>query len=296
MVLLLTLQVNRLNPFLEKNYEPCINSAHCVGFVVNERDELWASIRIFEIANTIPTMRHFVYSSLDYFLQMENFNHKYAVHHANAKGRFHTYLQGMQSPAHTSSKLAWSVLLTVAYNEDLMGGPCVPRIDADGTRIFKMPLGTGRMPWITLSDLGVFALKIFQDPEYWSGRTLGGVSHFITGTEMAETLSRVAGVDARYEAVTYDEWVAELPFRDLPVAQDDPDGIKHGENFRMWWPCWEDGTLDNHRDMAELKNLHPGLQSFEGWVRETDWNGTARPFMKLLMDAGVTAEMHQPTQ
>lgn len=170
----------------------------------------------------------------------------------------------------------------------------MPQIDADGTRVFKFPLGEGRMPWITLSDVGAFALKIFQDREYWSGKFLNGVSHFVTGTEMAETLSRVAGVSARYEPVSYDEWVLQLPFRDFPVAQDDPDGIKHKDNFRMWWPCWEDGLVEDYRSVAELKAIHPGLQSFEDWVRETGWDGTAKPFMKQLMDAGLTAEIYQP--
>jgi len=40
------------------------------GFTVKESDEIWASIRIFEIANRIPTLRHFVFSSIDYYLKV----------------------------------------------------------------------------------------------------------------------------------------------------------------------------------------------------------------------------------
>jgi hypothetical protein len=76
------------------------------GFTVDEPDELWAGVRIFELANTIQTLRHLVYTSIDYYLQLTNFDHKYATHHTNGKGRVHTYLQGMSSPAHPSSKLA----------------------------------------------------------------------------------------------------------------------------------------------------------------------------------------------
>jgi hypothetical protein len=40
------------------------------GFTVKESDEIWASIRIWEIANRIPTLRHFVFSSIDYYLKV----------------------------------------------------------------------------------------------------------------------------------------------------------------------------------------------------------------------------------
>ena len=260
---------------------------------MNERDELWAGIRIFELANTIPTLCHFVYSSIDYYLQLTNFNHKYATHHTNGKGRVHTYLQGICSPAHPSSHLTWTVLLTGVYNEDLMGGPCVPQIAADGTRLFKLPLAGGSLPLITLSDCGTFALKIFQDREYWSGKTLNAASHFATGNEIAETLARVSGVQARYEPVSFDEWAGTIPFRDLPVAKMDPEGITFAQNFRMWWSGFQDNVLLETRDLEELKRIHPKLQSLEDWMNETGWDGTAKQVLKLLIDTGITAEMQQ---
>jgi hypothetical protein len=51
------------------------------GFTVNEQDELWSGVRIFEIANSIPTLRHYVYGSIDYYLQHTGFNIKYGAHH-----------------------------------------------------------------------------------------------------------------------------------------------------------------------------------------------------------------------
>lgn len=40
------------------------------GFTVKEADEIWAAIRIFETAKTIPTLRHFVWSGMDYALEV----------------------------------------------------------------------------------------------------------------------------------------------------------------------------------------------------------------------------------
>ncbi|KAH8897144.1 NAD(P)-binding protein [Thozetella sp. PMI_491] len=265
------------------------------GFTVNERDELWAGVRIFEIANSIPTLRHFVYSSIDYYLQLTNFNHKYASHHTNGKGRVHTYLRGMDSPAHPSSKVAWSVLMTGAYNENLIGGPYVPHITEDGTRVFKMPLGDGHLPLMTVKDCGIFARIIFEDREAWSGKTLYAASHFVTGQELAETLSRVAGVKARYEDVTIKEWVDAFPYSSAPVATTDPDGITFGENFTMWWPAFQESLLLKlkQRDMGELKKIHPGLQSLEDWIRESGWDGVAGHVLKNTFDSGISPSMKQ---
>ncbi|KAH8652130.1 hypothetical protein BX600DRAFT_489432 [Xylariales sp. PMI_506] len=281
---------------VEKALEDCYGVfVNTDGFTVNEPDELWAGVRIFEIANTIPTLRHYVYSSIDYYLQLTNFDHKYAAHHTNGKGRVQTYLQGMPSPAHPSSKLAWSVLVTGVYDEDLMGGPCVPHIAADGTRVFKLPLGDGHLPLMTLKDCGTFALKIFQDREAWSGKTLNAVSHFATGQEIADTLARVAGVKARYEPVTIESWVRDLPYSEAPMSSMDPSGISAGQNFSMWWPGFQDSVLLRlgTRDMEELRRIHPGLQSLEDWMTETGWDGSAEPVLKGFVDAGITAEMQQ---
>ncbi|QYT02280.1 NAD-P-binding protein [Trichoderma simmonsii] len=265
------------------------------GFTVNEPDELWAGVRIFEIANTIPTLRHFVYSSIDYYLRLTNFDHKYAAHHTNGKGRVHTYLDGMTSPAHPDSKLVWSVLITGPYNEDLIGGPYVPHIAADGTRVFRFPLGDGYIPFMTLQDCGAFALHMFQNREEWSGKTLLATSHFSTGKEIAETLSRVAGVKARYENITIQEWVDTLPYADAPVSSMYPDGITVGQNFSMWWPGFANSILKNEgtRDLAEMKRINPNLQSLEDWIRESKWDGTARQVLKGFKDGGITAEMQQ---
>ena len=36
------------------------------GFTVTEASEIWAGIRIFEMARQVKTVRHYVWSSIDY--------------------------------------------------------------------------------------------------------------------------------------------------------------------------------------------------------------------------------------
>lgn len=201
----------------------------------------------------------------------------------------------MTSPAHPDSKLVWSTLVTGVYDEDLMGGPLVPQIAADGTRVFRLPLADGYVPFMTLKDCAAFALHMFQHREEWSGKTLLGTSHFSNGKEIAETLSRVAGVKARYEPITIQEWVDNLPYANAPVASTDPDGITVAQNFSMWWTGFQDSILKNvgTRDLSEMKRINPNLQSLEDWIRENRWDGTAKPVLKGFIDAGITAEIQQ---
>jgi hypothetical protein len=226
---------------------------------------------------------------------LTNFDHKHAAHHTNGKGRVHTYLDGMTSPAHPDSKLVWSVLITGPYNEDLIGGPYVPHIAADGTRVFRLPLADGYLPLMTLKDCGAFALKMFQNREAWSGKTLLATSHFANGQELAETLSRVAGVKARYEPISVKEWVDTLTYANAPVSSMYPDGITVGQNFSLWWPGFQESILMKlgTRDLEEMKRINPNLQSLEDWIRETKWDGTAHQILKGFIDAGITAESQQ---
>lgn len=209
----------------------------------------------------------------------------------------HTYLEGLPSPAHPASQLAWTVLVTGVYDEDLMGGPLQPDIEADGTRVFRLPLGDdGHLPLMTLRDCGALALAVFRDRAAWSGRTLRAVSHFATGAELAAALARVAGVPARYEDVPVANWVAALPYARAPAAAADPDGITAGDNYALWWPGFRDNVVLRlgERDFGELRRVHPGLQSLDDWLRETRWDGTAQPVLKALVDAGFTVPVQEP--
>ena len=196
------------------------------------------------------------------------------------------YLQNQPSST-TDTGLTWSILVTGAYTEMLAGGLFAPTIQADGTRIFTMPLANGHLPLLTLPDLGAFALKIFQDREYWSGKTLNTVSHFATGQEIADTLERVAGVKAVYQPLSIEEWIAELPYAGAPVATTDPEGITVGENFSMWWPGFQDSILLPTRDIPALKTIHPGMQSLEQWMRDVGYDGSAKPFLKGFIDNNI---------
>ena len=180
------------------------------------------------------------------------------------------------------------------YNEDLLSGPLRPIIDpATGVRHVRLPVGnpSGRIPFITLRDLGLFAGKCFSDRERWSGQTLNAVSHFSTGPEIADALSRAAGVKADYETVTFDQWSEENlgPLANYPLASTDPRGITWKENFALFWPGLENSILYERtpRDLEALKKILPGLESMEDWMKRVGFDGTGRGVLKGMIDAGV---------
>ena len=40
------------------------------GFTVGEEKEIFAGLRIYELAKQVPTIRHYVWSNLDYFAKV----------------------------------------------------------------------------------------------------------------------------------------------------------------------------------------------------------------------------------
>jgi hypothetical protein len=183
--------------------------------------------------------------------------------------------------------LSRTILNTGVYDEDLLGGPVMPHIKEDGTRLFALPLGRGHLPLMSLKDMGIFALKVFQDRERWSGKTLNLASHFATGPELAGTLEKVAGVKAIFQNVTIGEWTSSLSFADAPVASTDPEGITVGENFSMWWPGFQDSVLLPTRDMDLLREINPDLETLEGWMKRVGYDGSGKGVLKGWMDLGI---------
>lgn len=160
------------------------------------------------------------------------------------------------------------------------GGTFIPQIEADGTRVYSLPLGKGKLPLIALPDLGLFARIIFENRSEWSGQTLGVVSQFVTGDEIAETLTKVTGIPAVYKPCSGEKWVNQVPWASEPVAKMDPSGPTHRDNWLMWWRAYEDDLLLPERDMVKLKALNPDLRTLEAWMKETNYDGQSRPLLR----------------
>jgi hypothetical protein len=151
---------------LENCYGVFVNTD---GFTVGEQAEVFAGMRIFELAKQVGTLKHYVYSSLEYVLKEGNYNPIYRCDHCDGKGRVAEWMQ--QQPSDKNG-MVWSVLTSGPYMEMLEGGLFVPQIQDDGTRVFAAPLGKGHAPIVSVDDIGYFARYIFDHRTETSGKDL----------------------------------------------------------------------------------------------------------------------------
>jgi hypothetical protein len=162
----------------------------------------------------------------------------------------------------------------------LKGGTFIPSIKADGMRVFSFPLGGGQFPLIALADLGIFARIIFEDRSKWSGKSLNVTSQFVTGDEIANTLTKSTGIPAVYKPCTGEEWVSRIPWASHPVAKWDPTGPTNRDNWLMWWRAYEDDLLLQERDMDRLRSINPALRTLETWMNENKYDGRPKSLLR----------------
>jgi hypothetical protein len=86
------------------------------GFTVGEEREVYAGMRIFEIARQTPTLKHYVYSSLDYMFKKSGYKDQYRSGHYDGKARVAEWLKAQPSDP---NGLIWSVVTTGPYMDML---------------------------------------------------------------------------------------------------------------------------------------------------------------------------------
>lgn len=101
------------------------------------------------------------------------------------------------------------------------------------------------IPLIAVADIGAFAAIAFADPSTHAGKAISLIGDFRSGDEIASAISRAVN-----RTVTYEQFPAEL-LRQNPAL----------ESVAAY--------LDRYRpkvDIAALRQLHPGLLSFDAWL------------------------------
>ncbi|WP_116201921.1 NmrA/HSCARG family protein [Amycolatopsis circi] len=153
-----------------------------------------------------------------------------------------------------------SILVTSPYFENLQS-----RLSPEGDQaaVFTLPLGSGRYPMIALADIAWFAVHMLEHWQSWGARDLAVSADSLTGTEIAATFERVTGTPARYEDLPLDALRASIP--DV------------GHDYAGMFGFFQQHDVATHdRDLSLLRRLHPGLMTFEDWLRHTGWDGSRR--------------------
>ncbi len=102
---------------------------------------------------------------------------------------------------------------------------------------------------IAVDDIGAFASLVLAQPDDFLGRTLELAGDEVTETQIAETLTQVIG----------------RPVTLAGPGDDEPANEEQAAVIRFFKAQGYDA------DIASLRKIHPGLRTFETWLRETGW-------------------------
>lgn len=109
--------------------------------------------------------------------------------------------------------------------------------------------------------------------------------------ELVETFTRVTNLPAVYKDVSYDEWIEKVPFKNVPVARNVPEGRSFSDNFRAWWRLYHDDIIE--RDMEWIKKVNPERVTIENWIRQTGYDGTRKSLLKDVEDGWQTPSTYE---
>ncbi|KAI0075142.1 NAD(P)-binding protein [Panus rudis PR-1116 ss-1] len=265
------------------------------GFTVTEAKEINSAIRLFELAKEVRTVRHYVWSNLDYALKLGGWDPQYRCVHSSSKGKVGEWIT-VQPSEPTEHGMSWTQITTGPYMDMLyhmMFGPL--NIREDGTRVFASPIEQGKAPMIALADIGFFARYTFDNREKTSGQDLQVASELVSWDNLVETFTRVTGHKAVYVHQTIDEWMDNFHNVDVPLGTEEkiigPTTITWRQNFSAWWCMWRDGIV--MRDMNWIRGIHPDGYTLERWMREEKYEGIIhRNLLKLVEDGDASVRLN----
>ncbi|MET9268511.1 NmrA/HSCARG family protein [Kribbella sp. NPDC003557] len=197
-------------------------------------------------------VRHLVWSTLEdtrpFFAGRDDVpsldDGRYKVPHFDAKGEADEIFTKAGVP---------TTLLRTTFYFDAFVTAMAPARGADGTLTITFPMGDRRLSGVASDDIGRTALAILKRPDL-IGETISIAGDHLTGDEYAAALSDTIGEKVVYHSPTLDEY-RSYPF---PMA------VEMANMFQFYAENHDDFTGD--RDLTEVRELNPDLESFETWL------------------------------
>ncbi len=186
-------------------------------------------------------VEHFVYSSVG------SAHRETGIAHFDSKAEVEDYLR--------RSGMSYTILRPVFFmqNWEMFGRDQI----LGGT--FAQPLDPDRsLQMLDAEDIGVFAAMAFENPEGWIGREVDLAGDEMTMPEVAATFSRVIGREVGYYQVPWDQFEEAA-----------------GEEAAVMYRWFNDHGYE--ADIAALREEHPGLVTFERYLRTHGWENAGLP-------------------
>jgi uncharacterized protein YbjT (DUF2867 family) len=173
---------------------------------------------------------------------------KYKVPHFDAKGSVDDYFLKQGPPS--------TVVHTVFYWDNLIYFGLGPRRGEDGKLAIAFPMGDKKLPGIAAEDIGKAVYGVFKAGDKYVGKTIGIAGEHVTGKNMADALSEVAGEPIYY----YDVPPEEYRNWDFQGAEDMGNMFQFKRDFEEQY-C-------KSRDISLTRELNPELMDFKGWLNK----------------------------
>jgi hypothetical protein len=219
-----------------------------------------------------------VYGNLDYGLKKSGYDSRFRTGHYDGKGRVGEWIL-FQNQANRD-RMGAAVFTTGPYIEMVIAPrtPMTPTVE-DGAVTWRVPLGEGAVPHVSLEDCGHYVRWLFDHPERANGMDLEVAIDHIAYADLAVAFEQVTGHPARYIDTDLDTYWRNGPLSpraDMPAGYNadpnDKSTMNVRDNFTGFWNLWKYGIVS--RNYALLDEIHPNrIRSAEQWFRREDQLG-----------------------
>jgi uncharacterized protein YbjT (DUF2867 family) len=185
-------------------------------------------------------VEHYVYSSVG------SAHRETGILHFESKWEVEKHVRGSGVP-YTVLRPVFFMQNWEFMREPILGGTLPQPLDPD--KPFQM---------VDANDIGVFAAMAFEDPDRWIGREVDLAGDEMTMPAIADTFSRVIGRQVDYFQVSWDQFEEQM-----------------GEEYTVMYRGFNDYGYE--ADTTALRDEHPGLVSFERYLRANGWENAEAP-------------------
>jgi uncharacterized protein YbjT (DUF2867 family) len=215
-----------------------------------EQEEVRKMVEAVKHAN----VKHVIWSTLEDTRKwvpltdnrMPTLQGKYKVPHFDGKGEADQFFRDAGVPA--------TFLLTSFYWDNFIYFGSGPQKGPDGKLVLTFPMGDKKLPGIAAEDIGKSAYGIFKRGSELIGKTIGIAGEHLTGTQMAQAMSKALGTEIAYNSVEPDVYRSF----GFPGADDLGNMFQFKRDFNEYF-C-------GVRDITKTRELNPELQTLDQWL------------------------------
>ncbi len=222
------------------------------GSAAKETEEINVLVRAAKAAG----LKHVVWSTLEDTREllplddkrMPVLQEKYNVPHFDAKGEANELFRQARVPTTFLNTTFFYQNFVTAFG---------PQRGEDGVLTLSLPMEDGKLlAAMDAEDIGRSVLPLFKGGERFVGETVSVAGDHLTGAQYADRFEAAFGEPVRFQFVPYDV------FRSLGF----PGAEEFGNMFQYFSDF--DQEITGARDLDKVRELNPGLKSFDAWLTE----------------------------